>query len=114
MSGGVPSMSGDPVVWLVIALLGVGTFLIRWSFLGALGRRPVPVWAQRLLRYTAVSVLPALAAPLVVWPQATQGHPDPMRIVAAAVTVGAGVATRNTLAAILCGGLVLTGGYLLG
>ena len=28
----------DLTVWLVIVVLGIGTFLIRWSFLGALAR----------------------------------------------------------------------------
>ncbi|HRO16513.1 MAG TPA: AzlD domain-containing protein, partial [Paracoccus sp. (in: a-proteobacteria)] len=77
----------DAAIWLVILVLGAGTFLIRWSFLGAVGNRPVPEWAQRVLRYTAVSVLPALVAPLVVWPAATGGRHDPVRITAAVVTV---------------------------
>lgn len=61
----------DATIWLVILALGIGTYLIRWSFLGAVGDRAVPDWAQRVLRYTAVSVLPALIAPLVMWPAAT-------------------------------------------
>lgn len=101
-------------VWFVIIALGAGTFLIRWSFLGAIGNRPIPEWAQRLLRYTAVTVLPALVAPLVVWPAATQGRLDPVRLAAAAVTLGTGILTRNTLAAILCGGAVLGIGFALG
>ncbi len=63
----------------------------------------MPVWAQRLLRYTAVAVLPAISAPLVAWPAATQGTPDPARMIAAAVTLGVGLVTRNVLAAILSG-----------
>ena len=63
----------------------------------------MPVWAQRLLRYTAVAVLPAIAAPLVVWPAATGGQPDPARLIAAAVTIGVGLATRNVLAAVVTG-----------
>lgn len=97
----------DATVWLVILLLGIGTYLIRWSFLGLVGDRAVPEWAQRVLRYTAVSVLPALVAPLVAWPAATGGQPDPVRLSAAAATVGAGLLTRNTLWAILAGGTVL-------
>lgn len=103
----------DLTIWAVILILGAGTFLIRWSFLGAIGNRPIPDWAQRLLRYTAVSVLPALVAPLVVWPAATGGRPDPLRMSAAAVTVAAGVVTRNTLAAILCGAATLIAGFYL-
>ncbi|SHM17875.1 Branched-chain amino acid transport protein [Paracoccus solventivorans] len=109
-------MSGysDAAIWFVILALGVGTFLLRWSFLGAAGRRPVPEWAGRWLRYTAVAVLPALVAPLVIWPPATGGTPDPMRLAAAAATVAAGLLTRSTLWAIIVGGVVLTAGFWLG
>ena len=98
-------MSGysDLTIWAIILLSGLGTYGLRWSFLGAFGNRPMPVWAQRLLRYTAVAVLPAISAPLVAWPAATQGTPDPARMIAAAVTLGVGLVTRNVLAAILSG-----------
>ncbi|UXU75459.1 MULTISPECIES: AzlD domain-containing protein [unclassified Paracoccus (in: a-proteobacteria)] len=90
-------------IWIIILALALGTYGLRWSFLGALGDRPLPVWAQRLLRYTAVGVLPAIVAPLVVWPAATHGQPDPARMLAALVTVAVGLVTRNLLAAILSG-----------
>ena len=93
----------DLTIWAIILLSGLGTYGLRWSFLGAFGNRPMPVWAQRLLRYTAVAVLPAIAAPLVVWPAATGGQPDPARLIAAAVTIGVGLATRNVLAAVVTG-----------
>ena len=64
-------------IWLIIVTAGLGTYGLRWSFLGAFGNRPMPGWAQKLLRYTAVAVLPAIAAPLVAWPAATGGQPDP-------------------------------------
>ncbi|MFC3528214.1 AzlD domain-containing protein [Paracoccus mangrovi] len=93
----------DLTIWTIILLSALGTYGLRWSFLGAFGNRPMPVWAQRLLRYTAVAVLPAIAAPLVVWPAATGGQPDPARLIAAAVTIGVGLATRNVLAAVVTG-----------
>ena len=97
----------DSTIWTVIILLGLGTFLIRFSFLGALGNRPLPPFFLRLLRYTPVAVLPALVAPLVVWPAATGGEPDPARLTAAAVTVATGILTRNLLAAIAAGAVTL-------
>ena len=110
-------MSGysELTIWLIIAATGLGTYGLRWSFLGAFGNRPMPGWAQKLLRYTAVAVLPAIAAPLVAWPAATGGQPDPARLIAAAVTMGVGLVTRNVLAAILCGMAALYAGlYLIG
>lgn len=103
------SQFSDMAIWAIILTLGVGTYLIRWSFLGVIGSRPMPAWAMRLLRYTAVAVLPALSAPLVVWPNATGGEPDPARLAAAAVTLAAGLLTRSVLAAIVAGLATLYG-----
>ena len=94
-------------IWTIIVLLGIGTFLIRFSFLGLIGHRPLPHWVLRLLRYTPVAVLPGLVAPLVLWPQATDGATDPARLLAALATVAIGVATRNTLLAIAAGAVTL-------
>lgn len=90
-------------IWMVILTLGAGTFLIRWSFLGALGRYEMPQWVLRLLRYTPVAVLPALVAPLVMWPAATDGQTDPTRLTAAIVTIAVGMIWKNMLAAIIAG-----------
>lgn len=93
--------------WIVMPALAIGTYAIRFSFLGTLGTRPLPGWLTRSLRYTAVAVLPALVAPGVLWPPATGGETDPARLAAALVTLVVGVATRSTLAAILAGGATL-------
>ena len=100
----------DLTIWIIILLSGLGTYGLRWSFLGVFGNRPMPVWARRMLRYTAVGVLPAIAAPLVAWPAATGGQPDPARLIAAVVTLGVGLVTRNVLAAILAGMTALYAG----
>jgi branched-subunit amino acid transport protein len=94
-------------IWLIIAVLGIGSFVIRFSFLGLIGDRPMPPWVLRHLRYTAVAVLPALVAPLVVWPAATGGAPDPARMGAALVTLVAGLLTRSAITAILAGSVTL-------
>ena len=90
----------DAQIWLIIAILGIGTFLIRFSFLGLLGDRELPEWALRHLRYTPVAVLPAIITPLVLWPEATGGELDPARLSAAAVALAVGYLTKNALAAI--------------
>ncbi|MHA6265298.1 AzlD domain-containing protein [uncultured Aliiroseovarius sp.] len=95
------------VVWIVIVSLAVGSFLIRFSFLGFIGDRPMPEWVLRHLRYTPVAVLPGLVAPLVLWPAATAGMPDPARLAAALVTLSVGYFSRNVLAAILSGAATL-------
>lgn len=97
----------EAYIWTIILVLGIGTYLIRFSFLGLIGGRDLPEWVLRHLRYTAVAVLPGLIAPLVLWPAATSGEPDPARLSAALVTFGVGLLTRNAIAAILCGGFTL-------
>ena len=93
----------DATIWTVIVLLGFGTFLIRYSFLGILGGRVLPEWLLRHLRYVPAAVLPALVAPMVVWPQATGGEPDPARLAAAAVALLIGALLRSVLGAIFGG-----------
>lgn len=98
-------MTGDAAIgtgelWLVILGLGLGSFGLRFVFLGLVGDRALPAWLLRHLRYTAVAVLPGLVAPMVLWPSATGGTPEPARLAAAGVTLGLGVATKNVLLSI--------------
>ncbi len=99
-------MSETARIWLVIIVLGIGTFLIRYSFIGLVGGKALPAWATRLLRYVPVAVMPAIIAPLVVWPQATGGTPDPARLIAAVAALVIAATSRNVLYAI-AGGLAV-------
>jgi branched-subunit amino acid transport protein len=94
-------------IWVTILALGVGTYLIRFSFIGLVGDRALPAWATRLLRYVPVAVMPGLVAPLIVWPQATGGAPDPARLSAAVAALAVGAYTRSLLGAIAAGMIVL-------
>jgi len=51
---------------VIVVVIGVGTYLLRLSFIGVLGTRPMPVWAEQPLRYVAPAVLAALVVPAVV------------------------------------------------
>lgn len=93
----------DGQIWFLIVAMGIGTFLIRFSFLGLVGNRKLPPWLLRHLRYTPVAVFPALVAPLVLWPEANGGSPEPARLLAAAATLGVGYFSRNMLHGILAG-----------
>jgi len=94
-------------IWTIIIAVGIGTYLIRFSFIGTIGRARLPVWAMRLLRYTPVAVIPGLIAPMVLWPTATGGEPDPARIAAALAAAVLGIVTRNVIAAVLGGAATL-------
>jgi len=100
----------DGQIWALIAALGAGTYLIRFSFLGLIGDRPLPPFALRVLRYTSVAVMPGLVAPLVVWPTATGGAPDPIRLTAAAAALLVGWWTQSVVWAVLAGMGVLAAG----
>lgn len=90
-------------IWIIIVALAVGTYFIRWSFLGLLGDRELPEWAIRHLRYTSVAILPGLVAPFVIWPTATDGETDPTRLAAAAAALAIGVWRKSAVAAIIAG-----------
>jgi branched-subunit amino acid transport protein len=96
-------------LWTVIIALGIGSFGLRFVFLGLIGDRPLPEWLLRHLRYTAVSVIPALIAPLVLWPSSTGGEIDPLRLVAALLTLAVGMVTKNLYAALGTGAVVMFG-----
>lgn len=100
----------DPVtLWIVIIGMAVGSFALRFVFIGLVGDRAMPDWMLRHLRYTAVAIIPALVTPLVVWPQATGGEPDAPRLGAALAAGAVGYLTKNVIAAMAAGVAVLYG-----
>ncbi len=104
MTGAMNAEGFDPTtLWIVIVGMAVGSFALRFVFIGLVGDRALPPWILRHLRYTAVAILPALVAPLVIWPEATGGTPDLPRAAAAAVTIAVGLWRRDVLAAIFAG-----------
>lgn len=97
----------DISIWILIIGLGLGTFAIRFSFLGLIGDREIPKWFRRSLRYVGVAVLPALVAPFVLWPAANEGITEPARLLAALAALVLGIWFKNTLVAAAAGFAVL-------
>ncbi len=104
-----PSGFDTTTIWIVIIGMALGSFALRFVFIGIVGDRPLPPWLLRHLRYTAVAILPALVVPLVIWPTATGGQPDLPRLLAALATVAVGMITKNVIAAMLAGAGTLFG-----
>lgn len=103
----------DVLVWTTIVGLALGTYLIRFSFLGLLGGRDLPLTIKQLLNYTSVAVLPGIAAPMVM-PVISQ-NVEPIRLVAVAVLLVVGILTRNMMWALMSGLVIYFGGrWLLG
>ncbi len=101
--------TSSATIWIVITSLGIGTYLIRFSFLGLIGGRELPEWCLRHLRYVAVAVMPALITPLVIWPDATGGETDPARLLAALAAFLVGIKYDSVIAAVFAGMLTLYG-----
>ena len=97
----------DAQVWLVIVVLGAGSFLLRLSFLGIVGNRALPEWVLRHLRYTAVAVMPGMITPMILYPTATDGQFDIVRMGAAAATIAVSLWTRNATLTIFGGAAAL-------
>ena len=94
-------------IWTIIVLLGVGTLLIRFSFLGLIGDRELPEWVLRHLRYTPVAVLPGLVAPLIVWPDGRSSGLDPVALAAAGVALAVSYWRKNVVWGVVAGGVVV-------
>lgn len=96
-------MIENSTIWIVIGLMACGSFLLRFSVMGAAGKRQMPEWLLRHLRYTAVAILPGLVAPLVLGDALHGGAPDMVRIAAALITLIVGWWRRNVLIAMIAG-----------
>ncbi|KAE9632640.1 AzlD domain-containing protein [Parasedimentitalea maritima] len=100
----------DPtILWTVIIGLAIGSFGLRFAFIGLMANRTMPAWLMRHLRYTAVAIIPALVAPLVAWPTPTGGVTSLPHLLAAGVTLAVGLLSKNVLAAMAGGGATLFG-----
>jgi branched-subunit amino acid transport protein len=78
--------------WVIVVVIGAGTYLTRLSFVGMLGSRAMPAWAERPLKYVAPAVLAALTLPAVLLRDGSvdltpAGNPRFLAAVAAAVVV---------------------------
>lgn len=91
-------------LWGMFLAVGVGTFLMRLSFVELYGRWRMPELLNRALRYVPASVLAALVLPAVVYPNGhgefVLGNPQiPAAILAALIAWK----TRNTVLTLAAG-----------
>jgi len=85
--------------WLLIVVLGIGTWSMRsWPII-LHGRVPHPPWLVRLLKHVPVAALTALVVPGALYlHQGSVYSFAPARTVAAVAAVVVAVRTRNVLA----------------
>lgn len=91
-------------LWGLFLAVGVGTFVMRLSFVELYGRWRIPEWLNRALLYVPASVLAALVLPAVVYPN---GHTEfelaNPQIPAAIIAAWVAWKTRNTLLTLAVG-----------
>lgn len=102
-------MTRATAAWIVIVLGAVGTFLLRASSLLLAERfQGIPAGAREALRMVPPAALAALVAPAVLRPGGTVALLAP-RPLAAAVALLVAWRTRNVLATIVTGLVVVVG-----
>lgn len=90
--------------WLIVIVAGVGTYLIRASFVVALRDVAVPELVERALRYVPPSVLAALSIPTIVAPGGRLGIVPPApEFLAGLVAAVVAWRTKNLAATIVVG-----------
>lgn len=101
-------MAQDLNIWWLIAGMAVITFGLRLSFIGLAGRLTIAPALQRALRFVPVSVITAIIVPLLLNPgPGFTIAPDLPRLSCALAAVLIARATRNILATVAGGMLML-------
>ncbi len=91
-------------IWVVIVACAIITFLIRVSFIAAFGKKEIPIWLQRALKFVPPSVLSVIACQSVLF----QGsHLDislnNTRLIAGIIAALVAWWTKNILVTIIAG-----------
>ena len=97
-------------IWLVplFVVLGLITFLQRFSFIALFGRRAMPPWLARFLRFVPPAVLCAIIFPDVLLNNGILAiNADNHRLLAALLAVAVAMCTRNLFLTITVGMVTL-------
>lgn len=90
--------------WITVVVAGLGTYLIRGSFIWLHGRWVVPPLVARALRFVPPAVLAALIAPAVVAPRGiVEALPPAPELLAALAAAVVAWRTRSIAATIAVG-----------
>ena len=92
-----------PTLWIIMMVIGAGTFLIRFSFIWLFGLGEVHPAVQRALRLVPPSVLSALVLPSIVFPQQAAFSMVSPRLWAGVIAALVAWRTKNVLYTIVSG-----------
>ncbi|TCK04184.1 AzlD domain-containing protein [Marinobacterium mangrovicola] len=94
----------DLALWSLFVAVGIGTFALRFSFIGLHGRLHIPPLLKRALAYVPASVLAALVVPAVTLTGPDKSFAfDNLQIPAAIIAALVAWKSRNTLLTLLAG-----------
>ncbi len=101
-------MSDTVTFWVVIVTLAAGTFLMRSLPLWLHGHGSAPQWLERLLRHVPAAALTALVVPSSLYVKTNGAYEfAPERTVAALAALLVAMRTRNVIATLATGMVVL-------
>jgi len=92
-------------LWLVIAAIGIGAFVLRFSFIGLSGRMALPDAMTRALRFVPAAVLSAIILPAALRMPAGEldASLDNPRLIACFIAALIAWMTRSVLATLAVG-----------
>lgn len=97
-------LTGIGLLWLAFVLVGLGTYLLRFSFIGLSERAALPEGFKQGLRFVPAAVLAALVAPALVYDgTALGGWLVSDRLVAGLLAVLVAWQTRSVLLTLIAG-----------
>lgn len=101
-------MSATATFWVLIVVLALGTWLMRSLPIMLHGHVNTPAWAERLLRYVPVAALTALVVPGALYTHTGTDYSfAPARLAAMLIAFLVALRTRNVIATLAAGMLVL-------
>lgn len=90
--------------WGVILVCGAATYLTRVSFIALFGKREIPVWIRKALRYVPAAVLSVIACQNLFYPaDRLDISLSNTRLLAGMVASVVAWSTKNALLTILVG-----------
>lgn len=90
--------------WPTVLVIGLGTFLIRYSFILIMDKITLPEAFHRMLRFIPAAVLSALVVPgVLLHKNGVTSFAGWERLIAALIAVGVAWWTRSILWTIVCG-----------
>jgi branched-subunit amino acid transport protein len=92
--------------WAVVLGLALGTFLIRYSFIGLFANRDIPPWLEKCLRFMVPAIFGAIVfSGVALVGGQMAGWPHWPRYAAALIALGVAWVTKGSMVWTVLGGM---------